>query len=229
MPKEYTPAKLLECDHGDVTDFDGNPVLDLDGNPIKASCPGFCPKLVIKSWAPEGYPNLGPFDGDGKSVMHAVIFTAGEVRRLLKEADEGYFDLPDMPLRKDSRFWDPLTAMLMESLQTSPVRALGILLFLGQPQAVAYTSEPEPILALQDPEGEWLWIHLNGKAPDEPADIDPAFVDDVEDTPEIPAGITAHNDQPPAGATILWQTTTPTMIEETRYDLTDNGNAAITD
>jgi hypothetical protein len=218
--KEYTPARLLECHHENE-----------DGDPIP--CPGLCPKLVIKSAGLPGNPQLGP------DTMHAVVFSEAEVRTLVREADRGYFDLPDMPERKDSRFWDPLTAMLMDALQTNPVRALGILLFLGQPEAIAFVQQPEPILAMQDIEGEWTWIYLNGQPPTpviEAADdqvltgeivgVDQPAEDD-EDI-DVPQGVTAYNTDPPTGATILWtRPTTDPINPEDRYDVTDHGNAAL--
>lgn len=214
--KEYTPPRheSLLCEH-----------FDDDGEPIP--CPGMCPKLVIKSWAPPGYPDLGPTDPNtGKPIMHAIVFTETEVRTLVREADRGYFDMPGMLERKDSRFWDPLTSMLIQSLQENPVRALGILLFLGQPAAIAFAAEPEPILALQDPEGSWLWIHLNGTTPSEvqAESSEPAEPDGEEI--DVPQPVTYH-DTPPAGANMLWTRPTPEVNGEDRYDVTDNGNAAL--
>lgn len=201
--KEYTPPRLLECHHQNE-----------DGDPIP--CPGLCPKLVIKSAGLPGNPQLGP------DTMHAIVFTESEVRTLVREADRGYFDLPNMPERKDSRFWDPLTSLLIQSLQENPIRALGILMFLGQPGAIAFTADPEPMLALRDADGGWLWIHLDAPMP--LAAPEPAAEDGSDNTEvEVPTQVSYH-DTPPDTATILWERT---ETEETRYDLTDNGNAAI--
>lgn len=184
-----------------------------------------------------------------------MIFSAAEVRTLVREADKGYFDLPDMPERKDSRFYDPLTAMLIQSLQEDPLRALGILLFLGNPQAVAFAKEP-PTLAVRDSEGGWLYLRLDAQTLDEwtAPEPDPENTDAV--VIEFPDPV-SHHDVPPEGATILWERppsqraltaspeaaadaeqafTDPTRLvrgrlnhdeEETRYDITDDGNAAL--
>lgn len=249
--KEYTPPRLLPC-NPPHHDHDCDPETCKEPTP----CPGFCPKLVIKSAAPAGHPHLGPFAPDGSAILHAVTFTESEVRTLLREADKGYFDLDHMPPRKDSRFYDPLTAMLVQSLQDEPLRALGILLFLGNPQAVAFTAEP-PTLAVRDSEGSWLYLHLDAETLDEwqAPEPDP---DAAEAAPiEFPDPV-SHHDVPPEGAAILWERpqraqraltaspeaaadaeqafTDPTRLvrgrpnhdeEDTRYDITDDGTAAL--
>lgn len=172
--KEYTPARLLACQH-----------LNAAGEDIP--CPGTCPKLVIRSTGDDQL--LGP------TTPHAIAFSDSELRRFILEADKGYFDLDDMPPRKDSRFWDPLTTMLLNTLQTNPTQAIGILLFLGQPKTIAFQPDP-PTLALQDPEDGWIHIHLNQS------------IGDVETHPDQPkheqAEPVTYHDHQPDGAQILW-------------------------
>lgn len=215
--KQYTPASQLPCEH-----YEG---VDDKGDPIPVPCPGLCPKLVILSTNSPGYPNLGPKE------PHGIAFAAQEVRTFIRETDKGFFDLPDMPPRKESRFWDPLTAMLMEALQDNPVRALGILLYLGMPEAIAFTTGTEPVLALRDIEGGWLWIHLS-RDPTPPiveeAEGAIALVDDggaAVDDIDIPQPVTYH-DVPPAGAHMLWERPTPQIIEGDHHDSTDDRPAA---
>lgn len=254
MPKEYTPPRLLPCEHHDHECAGPGDGEDACKNPTP--CPGLCPKLVIKSSAPADNPQLGPLAADGTPIVHAVVFAEQEVRTFVREADKGYFDLPDMPERKDSRFYDPLTSMLIQALQEEPLRALGILLFLGNPQSVAFTAEP-PTLAVRDSEGGWLHLHLDAQTLDEwtapepdPENTDAAVI-------EFPDPV-SHHDVPPEGAAILWERpqraqraltaspeaaadaeqafTDPTRLvrgrpnhdeEDTRYDITDDGTAAL--
>lgn len=219
--KLYTPPRLLECVHHDhdcnhstKTGYDETKPECADPTP----CPGFCPKLVIKSQAPAGYPLLGPMAADGTPIEHAIVFSGQEVRTLVREADKGYFDLPGMPERKESRFWDPLTSMLMQALQDEPLRALGMLLFLGNPQTVAYVAEP-PMLAMQDSEGAWLCLHLDATTIDEWQAPEP------EPDPEADAQViefpdpVSHHDTMPEGATILWRK--PAREENPSNDITD--------
>lgn len=221
VPKEYTPPRdpRLACVHHDHD-------CDTDTCTEPTPCPGLCPKLVIKSWAPQGQPQLGPLEPDGTPVVHAILFSEQEIRTFVREADRGYFDLPDMPERKDSRFYDPLTSMLIQALQEDPLRALGILLFLGNPQAVAFTAEP-PTLAVRDSEGSWLYLHLDAETLDEWTAPEPD-PDAAETAPiEFPDPV-SHHDTPPEGAAILWERPTrETTEEDTRYDITDDGSAAL--
>ena len=178
--KEYTNARQLTCEH-----------IDEHGNP--QPCPGYCPKLIVKSSGDDKL--LGP------AQTHAMAWSESELRRFLKEADDGTWDLPNMPQRRDSRFHDPLTQVLIDTLQTNPIHALAILLFLGQPTTIAFQQNP-PTLALQDPEGEWLHIHLDTKLePDQNAS------EDTETAAKLPEPVTYHH-EPPAAAAVLWTTNT---------------------
>lgn len=196
--KEYTNARQLECQH-----------LTPDGEEIP--CPGYCPKLIAISVGDD--KQLGP------SQRHAMHWSDSELRNLIREIDKGHFDPPGLPPRK-SAFFDPLTSTLINTLQTNPIHALGILLYLGQPTSIAFTANP-PTLALQDPEGSWIHIHLNTTTmPETPADLDDgenfqspdnewldnasSWAEDEEQTPaELPNPVTYH-DTPPTGAQLLW-------------------------
>lgn len=103
--REYQRRRTEACPTGAHVHFSDDP--DDPTKQIQETVGCDCPWLVIR----ESHP-----------VPHVMVWpTAESVRRLVKEFDEGYFDLEGMPSRAGSLFLSPMLSKVMELVQAGDV------------------------------------------------------------------------------------------------------------
>lgn len=106
--------------------------------------------------------------GSSTPVPHTTGFKLRELERLVKEADEGYFDPAWYPQRKGSRFLSPFVQRLVELAETDPLGAAQNLLSTINFDQVAW-DPATGCLSLRarrfgssGVEHEWLQLWLSG-------------------------------------------------------------------
>jgi len=104
--KEYHVHRLESCPTGEHVDPETDKTVDCT-----------CPAMVVKASGPPG-----PVDA------HLMQWSRGELARLVREFDRGYFDAEGSPSRTTSMFISDWQQQLLDAVRDDPLRAVTMLL-----------------------------------------------------------------------------------------------------
>lgn len=107
-----------------------------------------CPALVVKASGPPG-----------PTEPHLMQWTRGELQRLVREFDRGYFDHEGAPARTTSMFISDWQQQLLDAVRDDPLRAVTMLLARMRFDMLSFDPQ-QRILSFRAMPGKYLHLML---------------------------------------------------------------------